>query len=194
VVQALRKDDRRPQMGDQAHYEQGGTWSGELAIGDRRRTSGGLFVRDHSWGIRHEQNAFQAFWTASCLDDGAIFCNAIGIPHGDGVAGIGMFVDEHGVRTTTEVAAELFPAPGLLSYDRGVISYGAGVDVVLRSTTQQHWPMYLPYSGRCRYDNNAMSRVAIGDHTGFGVIEWAATLAPEQAADLDRAALAVERA
>ena len=45
----------------------------------RRPEKAGLFVRDHSWGIRHEHNDFRAFWTATCLDEGRVFCNAIGM-------------------------------------------------------------------------------------------------------------------
>jgi hypothetical protein len=188
MVSSLRSDPTGPQMGDQAHYEQGGTWTGTIRIGTREVSSGGLFVRDHSWGERHEHNEFQAFWTASCLDEGRMFCNAIGIPHGGGFAGIGMLVDEHGVRTTTDVAALFHPRPGLRTYDHVDIRFGAGIDATLDTVTQQHWPMYLPYSGRRRYDNNAMSFVRMGDCTGFGVIEWAHVLTAGETADLDEAA------
>ena len=110
VVDGMRADRRGPQMGDQQHYEQGGAWRGRLRVGDRERSTAGLFVRDHSWGIRHEHSDFTAFWTASCLDEGRLFCNAIGIPRGDRVIGIGMVVDESGVRSTTSVAADFQPA------------------------------------------------------------------------------------
>ena len=188
VTALLRTDASAPQMGDQAHFEQGGTWAGTIRVGDTQVAGSGLFVRDHSWGTRHEHNEFKAFWTATCLDGGRVFCNAIGIPQGEGFAGIGAVSDHRGVRFTTHVAAVFAPEPGLLTYDRTEVTYGEGVDLVVRGETQQHWPMYLPYSGRHRYDNNALSAVEAGGLTGFSVMEWATTLAPEQTAVLEAAA------
>ena len=178
VVEGMRSDRSGPQMGDQQHYEQGGTWQGRLRVGDRERTTAGLFVRDHSWGIRHEHSNFQAFWTASCLDGGRLFCNAIGIPRGDHVIGIGMVVDESGVRSTGQVAADFSPAPGIGTYDRTTVEYGDPLGLTLLAETQCHVPIPLPLSGPDRYDNNALSRVRMGNSEGFGVMEWASVLAP----------------
>ena len=188
LTAALRADPDAPQMGDQAHYEQGGTWAGTIRIGEREVHGRGLFVRDHSWGIRHEHNNFRAFWTATCLDEGRVFCNAIGMPVGDGFVGIGGYCDADGVRFTREVAASYTPNPGLCSYEHTEVTYGAGVDLVVRGEVQQHWPMYLPFSGRDRYDNNAMSAVEAGGMRGFAVMEWATTLDPSDTAVLDAAA------
>ena len=93
------------------------------------------------------------------------------------------------VRSAREVSASFTPAPGLLSYDHSEVVYGPGVDLVVRGTTQQHWPMYLPYSGRDRYDNNAMSAVEAGGLRGFAVMEWATTMPAERTAQLDAAAV-----
>jgi hypothetical protein len=176
VVAGMRADSRGPQMGDQQHYEQGGTWQGRLRVGDRERQTAGLFVRDHSWGIRHEHSNFCAFWTASCLDGGRVFCNAIGIPRDDGVIGIGMVVDESGVRSTAEVAADFRPAPGIGTYDRTTVRYGAPLGLTLEAETQCHVALPLPLSGPNRYDNNALSQVRLGNLEGIGVMEWAAVL------------------
>jgi hypothetical protein len=173
VVAGMRSDRSGPQMGDQQHYEQGGTWRGRLRVGDRERTTAGLFVRDHSWGIRHEHSNFQAFWTASCLDGGRLFCNAIGIPRGDHVIGIGMVVDETGVRSTGQVQAGFHPAPGIATYDRTTVEYGDPLGLTLLAETQCHVAIPLPLSGPDRYDNNALSRVRMGGSEGFGVMEWA---------------------
>ena len=196
VVEGMRSDRGGPQMGDQQHYEQGGTWRGRLRVGGRERTTAGLFVRDHSWGIRHEHSGdspaspdahtgFKAFWTASCLDGGRLFCNAIGIPRDDRVIGIGMVVDESGVRTTAEVAADFQPAPGIATYDRTTVTYGAPLGLTLAAETQCHVPLPLPLSGPNRYDNNALSRVRMGGASGFGVMEWAAVLTDREAQLLD---------
>jgi hypothetical protein len=185
VVDGMRADGRGPQMGDQQHYEQGGTWRGRLRVGDRERTTAGLFVRDHSWGIRHEHSNFCAFWTAACLDEGRLFCNAIGIPRGDRVIGVGLVVDESGVRATSQVAADFRPAPGIGTYDRATVEYGDPLGLTLLAETQCHVPIPLPLSGPNRYDNNALSRVRIGAASGFGVMEWAAVLSDDDASLLE---------
>ena len=184
VVAGMRAERSGPQMGDQQHYEQGGTWRGRLRVGDRERTTAGLFVRDHSWGIRHEHSNFTAFWTASCLDGGRLFCNAIGIPRGDRVIGIGLVADEYGVRSTTAVGADFRPMPGIATYNRTTVSYGDPLGLTLEAQTQCHVPIPLPLSGPNRYDNNALSRVRLGSLDGFGVMEWAAVLTDDEADQL----------
>ena len=185
VVDGMRAHRMGPQMGDQQHYEQGGVWRGRVRVGDRERQTTGLFVRDHSWGIRHEHRDFRAFWTASCLDGGRLFCNAIGIPRGDRVIGIGMVADESGVRSTGVVAAEFRPAPGIGTYDRTTVGYGDPLGLTLEAETQCHVPLPLPLSGPNRYDNNAVSRVRMGGAVGFGVMEWAAVLTDDEARRLE---------
>jgi hypothetical protein len=185
VVAGMRADRAGPQMGDQQHYEQGGTWRGRVRVGERERETAGLFVRDHSWGIRHEHQDFRAFWTASCLDGGRLFCNAIGIPRGDTVIGIGLVADESGVRSTTRVSADFGPAPGIATYDRTTVRYGDPLGLTLKAETQCHVPLPLPLSGPNRYDNNALSRVRLGAASGFGVMEWAAVLSADEARQLE---------
>jgi hypothetical protein len=188
MTSRMRADASAPQMGDQQHYEQGGRWSGTITIGDEHKECAGLFVRDHSWGERHEHNDFRAFWTATCLDDGRVFANAIGIPSGDGVVGIGAIADADGVRFTEEVAATFGPHPGLGTFDRVTVGYGAGIDTEIRGWAQLHWPMYLPFSGRHRFDDNALCIAEGPAGTGFAVMEWAATLDPAMSQALDAAA------
>ncbi len=184
IVSGLRTDGTGPQMAPQQHYEQGGSWHGELRLGDRSVGASGLFVRDHSWGVRDEQR-FQAFWTASCLDGGRLFCNAIGIPTGDRVVGVGVVVDESGVSFTDEVAARFTPAPGLLGYERATVEFGTRISRVMSTRTLVHIPIYLPHSGPRRYDNNAISRVEMDGKRGLGVIEWAGVLTGDQTAQID---------
>jgi hypothetical protein len=186
IVAGLQTHDPGPQMAPQEHYEQGGTWSGRLRIGDLEVEASGLFVRDHSWGVRNEQR-FQAFWTATCLEDGRRFCNAIGIPSGERVVGVGVVVDASGATFTQEVGATFAPRPGLATYDRVEVRYGEGIGETLTATAQVHVPIYLPHSGPLRYDNNALSMVEMGGLTGFGVMEWADVLEPDQGAALDAA-------
>ena len=175
IVGHLETNAHGPQMGRQEHYEQGGRVEGTLRIGDREARTRGLFVRDHSWGVRSEQQRFEAFWTASCLDDGGLFANAIGIPSGGRVVGVGAVADRDGVRWTTEVAADFRPRAGIASYDEVAVTYGLGIERTLVARTRRHLPIPLPHSGPGRYDSNAISSVRMGDSTGFGVMEWAAT-------------------
>ena len=95
-----------------------------------------------------------------------------------------MIVDGSGTRFTSEVGARFRPAPGLCSYDRAHVDYGAGIGRRLVASTQVHLPIYLPHSGPRRYDNNAISEVELDGKRGFGVIEWAAVLDEGQAAEL----------
>lgn len=185
VVRGMRADRAGPQMGDQQHYEQGGTWRGRLRIGDDEIETSGLFVRDHSWGIRHEHGQFKAFWTAACLDEGRLFTNAIGIPNNGETMGIGVVVDESGATFTTDVDAAFRPAPGIGSYDTTTVTFGDPIGRTLTARTDIHVPIYLPHSGPGRYDSNAISRVTLGGVHGFGVMEWAGVLTDAQRDDLD---------
>ncbi|MBA3654348.1 MAG: hypothetical protein H0W70_09145 [Actinobacteria bacterium] len=182
MVAAMRAAPDGPQMGEQQHYEQGGTWYGRLRVGDGQRDVSGLFVRDHSWGVRREQQQFEAFWTASCLDEGRIFCNAIGVPSGDRVVGIGAVVDASGVTFTQEVSASFSPAAGIAAYERTTVAFGAPVARTLTAQTCRHLPLYLPGSGTNRYDNNAISTAQMHGAAGFGVMEWASVLSDADAA------------
>lgn len=181
MVDRLNADSSGPQMGRQEHYEQGGRWSGSLRLGEVVVEGSGLFVRDHSWGVRSEQQGFRAFWTASCLDGGRTFCNAIGIPTDDGVVGIGAVADRSGVRFTREVSADFAPRAGIASYDQVTVGFGSGIDRTLHARTRRHLPIPLPHSGPGRYDSNAMSAVEMDGAQGFGVMEWAGTFTDDEA-------------
>lgn len=181
IVGALEASGEGPQMGRQEHYEQGGRWRGRLRLGNRAVTTQGLFVRDHSWGIRREHQDFRAFWTASCLDDGNVFCNAIGIPTGDRIAGIGAVADGNGVRFTTDVDARFHPVAGIGAYGSVDVRYGDPIATELQARTRRHVPIPLPHSGPGRYDNNAISNVRMDGRLGFGVMEWASTYTEEEA-------------
>lgn len=172
----------------QAHYEQAGRWHGTLRVGDRTVKTQGLFVRDHSWGERVERGFENGvFWTASALDHGNIFCNAIGFPQPDGTTiGTGILVNRDGAFQTRRIDAEFTPKPGLRSYEHTRITYGYETPLVLTGQNSVHVPKYLPGSGFRRYDNNAISKVRIGEHTGMGCLEWCGVLEAHQAEDLDR--------
>ena len=171
----------------QEHYEQGGRWHGTLEVGGRRVEKTGLFVRDHSWGERVEAGFGGTFWTATALDSGNLFCNAIGFTQGESTVGVGIRVSPAGTDVTASVAGTLEPAAGIASYDRSAIRYGFDQPFEVEGRSALHLPLYLPYSGENRYDNNAISRATAGDLAGFAVMEWASVLLPEQSRQLDEA-------
>ena len=183
---SLQADGAKTYSSPQQHYEQAGRWSGTLTIGSKRIHTRGLYIRDHTWGERIEEN-FEGgvFWTASSLDEGRIFCNALGAPRSTGTSGVGVIVTEQGAYYTREVTGEFSPAPGLCTYNQSRITLGVDEEVVMTGRTKLHVPKYLPGSGANRYDNNAISYVAIGDKVGMGCIEWASVLRPEQSKILD---------
>jgi hypothetical protein len=186
ISEALSKTGEGKHSSAQAHYEQAGRWSGTLRVGDRTVRTSGLFVRDHTWGERVESNFDSGvFWTASSLDNGRIFCNAIGFPGTNGTVGVGILVNETGSYVTNTVSGTFMPKPGLLAYDASEIRFGFEEPLTLTGQTKLHVPKYLPGSGPRRYDNNAISHVRIGDKTGMGCLEWAAVLNQSQADVLD---------
>jgi hypothetical protein len=123
-----------------------------------------------------------------------MFCNGIGIPKGDGVLGIGAVVDGNGVTFTKQVSASFSPVPGIASYDRTTVDFGRPVSRSLMARAGLHLPLYLRYSGLRRYDSNAISAVRMGDATGFGVMEWAAVLTPDELARIEAPTAAKEAA
>lgn len=185
-AKTLKESGAKQHNSAQEHYEQGGRWSGTLTVGGRKVKTSGLFIRDHTWGDRVESNFDSGvFWTASSLDQGNIFCNAIGFPGPLKTIGTGILVNEKGSFVTQSVRGEFSPAPGLWAYDTSSIHFGFEEPFAMECRTKVHVPKYLPGSGHHRYDNNAISYVNIGDKTGMGCIEWAAVLGRDQAAILD---------
>ena len=87
--------------------------------------------------------------------------------------------------TPVTACADFRPAPGIGTYDRTTVHYGDPLRLTLSAETQCHVPIPLPLSGPNRYDNNALSRVRIGDAEGFGVMEWAAVLTGTEAEQLE---------
>ena len=63
--------------------------------------------------------------------------------------------------------------------------YGDPLGLTLDAETQCHVPIPLPLSGPNRYDNNALSRVRLGNLEGFGAMEWAAVLSDREARQLE---------
>ena len=124
VVDGMRADRGGPQMGDQQHYEQGGTWHGRLRVGDRERTTSGCSCGTTRGASATSTATSRPSGRPRASTSGRLFCNAIGIPRGDRVIGIGMVVDESGVRSTTQVAAAFDPAPGSAPTTAPTVRYG----------------------------------------------------------------------
>lgn len=173
----------------QAHYEQGGICEGHVTIEGERHTLTGLFVRDHTWGQRDESymaDGTFGFWTATTLDEGNLFFNALGRTTPEGVRGMGVVVDRAGQAITTDVSVEFLPSPGLHGFTETRVHIGGDKPINAIGRAQVHLVKYLPGSGPRRFDDNALSSVEAGGLTGFGVHEFAGMLSAEEAAELDK--------
>ncbi|MDF8332211.1 DUF7065 domain-containing protein [Novosphingobium cyanobacteriorum] len=169
----------------QVHYEQGGKCHGSLTIGGEQYGIQGLFVRDHTWGIRDESGmsaAGHGFWTASVSDDADLFFNATGMVLNGVTHGVGVVADRTGCYSTTDVEVDFLPAGGLEAFERTRIRIGGKQPLEVAGTTLIHLIKYLPGSGPGRFDDNAISTFDCDGISGFGVHEFAGTLAPEQRA------------
>lgn len=185
------RDDARPidEEHVQEHYEQGGICEGHLTIEGERYTLTGLFVRDHTWGVRDESymaDGSYGFWSATTLDEGRLFFNALGRNTADGPRGMGVVVDREGQTITTDVSMDFLPATGLYGFTKTCVHIGGDKPIDAIGKAQVHFVKYLPGSGPRRFDDNALSAVEAESLIGFGVHEYAGMLSPEEALELDK--------
>lgn len=61
------------------HYDQGGTWSGHLQLGNKRIAANGLGLRDHSWGPRNFADMEVAWFGAFVYDAGAEYLAGLAV-------------------------------------------------------------------------------------------------------------------
>lgn len=172
----------------QQHYEQGGRCVGSIAVDGVRHLFDGLFVRDHTWGLRDEtamSAAGHGFWTASALNDGTVFFNATGIATATGVRGLGVVVDASGQHVTDELQVSFSPEPHLYGFNTTQIRIGGARPIEVTGSGDLHLVKYLPGSGPGRFDDNLIADVRGEGLVGFGVHEFAGTLTPGQAHVLD---------
>ena len=130
----------------------------------------GLFVRDHTWGVREYHRFGASWWWPTCFDGGDAYASGVAVDLGDRTVGYGLVADEDGVAAASEVAVEVEgeAAPG--RYTATTIRYEpAGREpVVLRSTSVRHLCTTFPGFGPDRRWNDAYSECTWGRRGGFG--------------------------
>ncbi|HTK61840.1 MAG TPA: hypothetical protein VL595_05660 [Pseudonocardia sp.] len=177
------------------HYEMAGSWEGTLAFPDRTVRASGLYLRDHTWGLRnytperrtdeseHGHGGFDLAWfTPLVLDEGRTFVNGLVVKAGrDDPAGRAQTFctltegettslydrfDVEVTRGTEEVAR----------YDAARITGGdANTDIDCRLEVIRHLPMYLPDHGGPFVQSDAYGTVTWGSRTGWGSAQLSET-------------------
>lgn len=170
------------------HYEAGGSWNGSVAVGHQRVAGDGLFVRDHTWGIRDhdrlppEHQWPESWWTPTVVPERNLFVNAILVHRPSGWTGVGVVADAEGTRFTQEMEVTGHPSAGLCGYSEVTVRLQdpAGPAIEYRSQVGLHLPIRFEGGGHGRYANEALTDVVVDGHQGFAVAEYSNFLSSEQ--------------
>ena len=152
------------------HYEAVGRCTGTVAVGGDEVTIDGLFVRDHTWGVREYQRFGASWWWPTCLDGGDAYAGGVAVDLGDRTVGYGLVADADGVAIGTDVSVELDGTAEPGGYAATTIRYTpeGRAPVELTSTTRRHLCTTFPGFGPDRRWNEAYSDCAWGARRGFG--------------------------
>jgi hypothetical protein len=155
------------------HYEAVGRFEGTVAVDGASTEVAGLFVRDHTWGVREYHHFGSSWWWPTCLDGGDAYAGGVAVELGDRTVGYGLVADADGVAATAEVSVEVSGAAVPGGYDATTIRYtpAAREPVVLTSVTTRHLCTTFPGFGPDRQWNEAYSACRWGQRTGFGTRE-----------------------
>lgn len=156
------------------HYEVGGSWHGEVWIGDDRSEVSGLFVRDHSWGPRDLAKFHHAWWTPMYFPHVQKMFSGVKILRDGKWQGFLLEVD--GDKTVVQsldhfVLVDGFPeargweSATVLALQDGKYPQRYEFSRLL------HVPCHYPEMGEGHFMNDMMSTVTWGEHTGFGICE-----------------------
>jgi len=162
---------------DGGHYEQGLRWSGSVRAGGARRETGGLGVRDHTWGVRQLAGITGVWWAPTVFE-----------PAGpDGVqtqlGGVKLLADEVSVtgsaRQDSPGTLEASPHFDLDQPDaqhdarwtRTVLHYG---DLDITAERVLRFPIsYREGWGVPFISDETLCTISLADgRTGFGIVEW----------------------
>jgi len=170
------------------HYEVPGTWSGELAAGEDRIEASGLFLRDHTWGVRDYSTFPSAWWVPTCFEDGSLYVTGVSVQYEGRWRGVGIVADDTGTRIAPgfelEAAGHLAPE----GYHATVVEMqpDGGDRIRMESTTRVHVPVHFPRFAHARFCNEAFSRVQWNGREGFGIRELSGDLVHEHVEALSR--------
>jgi hypothetical protein len=173
------------------HYEMAGTWEGTLHYGGRTIQASGMFLRDHTWGLRnytperstdeaeHGHGGFDIAWfTPMVLDEGHTFVNGILVRANDGRQQAFCTLTE-GEHTTVydRFAVEVTNGTEEVArYEATRITGGdAETDIDCTLEVIRHLPMYLPDHGGPFVQSDAFGTVKWGSRTGWGSAQLSET-------------------
>ena len=152
------------------HYEQPGSLSGHLAVGDERFELDGAALRDHSWGVRDWQSVPYWRWMGMLVDpEHFLLINNVGIRGTEGVTetvgGCLMLGGELApvVSGSTEGTQHDFVAHATDALGRTATLRGAAISVA---------PLRQRRGERLTIVHEGLTRLEWLGHETFGISEW----------------------
>lgn len=152
------------------HYEQPGSVSGVLVVGDERFPVHGAGMRDHSWGVRDWQSVPYWRWMGMLVDpDHFLLVNNVGVrgDHGvtETVGGCLMLGGDLApvVSGSTEGTQHDFVAHATDALGRTATLRGAAISVA---------PLRQRRDERLTTVNEGLTRLEWLGHEAFGISEW----------------------
>jgi hypothetical protein len=153
------------------HYEQPGTVSGVLVVGEERFPVHGAAMRDHSWGVRDWQAVPYWRWMGMLVDpDHFLLVNNVGVR------------DEHGATTETVggcmmLGGELAPvvSGSTEGTQRDFVAHATdalGRTATLRGAAISVAPLRQRRDDRLTIVHEGLTRLEWLGHETFGISEW----------------------
>lgn len=155
------------------HYEAVGRFEGAVSVHGSRRTTNGLFVRDHTWGNREYHQFGASWWFPTCFDGGDAYVGGVAVDLGGRSVGYGIVADDAGLAVGTDVAISVSGSSEPFGYEATSISFTpeGREPVVTTSTTNRHLCTTFPAFGADRRWNEAYSVCRWEGRVGFGTRE-----------------------
>jgi hypothetical protein len=149
------------------HYEQPGSVSGVLTVGEERFPVHGAGMRDHSWGVRDWQAVPHWRWMGMLVDpDHFLLVNNVGTPGGGETAGGCLMLGGElapVVEGRTEGTQRDFVAHATDALGRTAVLRGAAISIA---------PLRQRRDGRLTRVNEGLTRLEWLGHEAFGISEW----------------------
>ena len=157
-----------------SHYEQPGSVSGTITVGDRRAALAGRGLRDHSWGVRDWQQVPYWRWFGIVVDpDEYVLLNNVGRPDGSETAG--GFLSHGGVVApiaSCDTESELDPDLRCQRAFTASARDELGRETVLEGRALEVAPLRQRRSSRLTYVNEALTEYRWEGHVATGISEY----------------------
>ncbi|MCU0257744.1 MAG: hypothetical protein MUF56_01800 [Solirubrobacteraceae bacterium] len=149
------------------HYEQPGSVSGVITVGEERFPVHGAALRDHSWGVRDWQAVPYWRWMGILVDpDHFLLVNNVGRPGGGETAGGCLMLGGELaplVEGATEGTQHDFTARATDALGRTALLRGAAISIA---------PLRQRRGDRLTTVNEGLTRLEWLGHEAFGISEW----------------------